>query len=178
MGTDSAYRLFPIQTDPVFGYVLHPADLATNKAAAAADRRVPRDIVDLLTIHDTILPLGAVISAAVGRFPGTTPEEMLSDIVRHSRFTADEFQALATDRPLDVPTLHRRIRAMIDDAETFINALPSEAVRCLFMDGNTAVQPDVTELDRYSRNPRGPGGLWPSAADITRAMLDRHNETD
>ncbi len=29
-----------------------------------ADRRVPRDIVDLLTIHDTILPLGAVVNAA------------------------------------------------------------------------------------------------------------------
>jgi hypothetical protein len=45
-------------------------DLATNKASAAADRREPRDIVDLVTIHESILPLGAVICAAVSRFPG------------------------------------------------------------------------------------------------------------
>jgi hypothetical protein len=44
---DSDFRFFPAQRDEVFGYVLHPVDLATNKAFAAADRREPRDIVDL-----------------------------------------------------------------------------------------------------------------------------------
>jgi hypothetical protein len=86
---DSDYRFFPPQRDELFGYVLHPADLATNKASATADRREPRDIVDLVTIHENILPLGAVVCAAVGRFPGQSPEEMLADITRHSRFTAD-----------------------------------------------------------------------------------------
>lgn len=28
---DSAFRFFPAQRDEVFGYVLHPVDLATNK---------------------------------------------------------------------------------------------------------------------------------------------------
>jgi hypothetical protein len=77
--TDAAFRFFSTQPDELFGYVLHPVDLATNKAAAAADRRVPRDIVDLVTIHENILPLGAVLSAAVGKFPGVTPEEMLAE---------------------------------------------------------------------------------------------------
>ena len=31
---DSAFRFFPAQRDELFGYVLHPADLATNKASA------------------------------------------------------------------------------------------------------------------------------------------------
>jgi hypothetical protein len=84
---DSAFRFFPTQRHELFGYVLHPVDLATNKASAAADRREPRDIVDLVTIHENILPLGAVVCAAVGRFSGQSPEEMLADIVRHSRFT-------------------------------------------------------------------------------------------
>jgi hypothetical protein len=126
--TDAAFRFFPTQSDELFGYVLHPADLATNKASAAADRRVPRDIVDLVTIHETILPLGAVVCAAVGKYPGVTPEEMLAEITRHSRFTAEEFQALATEQPVDVPSLHRRIRSMIEDAESFIAKLPSDAV--------------------------------------------------
>ena len=68
--TASAFRFFPTQPDDLFGYVPHPVDLATNKASAAADRRVPRDIVDLVTIHETILPAGAVVAAACGKFIG------------------------------------------------------------------------------------------------------------
>ncbi len=173
--TDAAFRFFPTQPDELFGYVPHPVDLATNKAAAAADRRVARDIVDLLTIHDSILPLGAVVSAAVGRFPGLTPEEMLAEIVRHSRFTAEEFRALATDGPVDATDLHRRIRSMIEDAESFVAKLPSEAVGFVFLDGDKPVQPDVTKLETYTRRAGAPGGLWPSSSEISHAMLERYD---
>lgn len=174
--TDSAYRFFPTQPDELFGYVLHQVDLATNKASAAADRRVPRDIVDLVTIHETILPLGAVLCATVGKYPGVTPEGMLAEITRHSRFTAEEFRALATEQPVDVPSLHRRIRGMMEDAESFIAKLPSDAVGVIFMDGGKPVQPDVSELDKYQRNPGAPRGLWPSSPDISRAMLERYGK--
>jgi hypothetical protein len=42
---------------------------------------------------------------------------MLAEITRHSRFTAEEFRALATEQPVDARALHRRIRSMIEDAE-------------------------------------------------------------
>jgi len=171
--TDSAFRFFPTQRDELFGYVLHPVDLATNKASAAADRRVPRDVVDLVTIHENILPLGAVVAAAVGKFPGATPEEMLAEITRHSRFTAEEFQVLATEAPIDMRGLHRRIRGMIEEAEGFIAKLPSDAVGVVFMDGNKPVQPDLAALDKYQRNPGAPSGVWPSSADIMHAMVER-----
>ena len=174
--TDSAFRFFPTQPDELFGYVLHPADLATNKASAAADRRVPRDVVDLVTIHETILPLGAVVAAAVGKFIGTTPEEMLAEITRHSRFTGEEFQVLATEQPIDVRGIHRRIRSMIEDAESFIAKLPSDAVGMIFMDGEKPVQPDVDALDKYQWNPGAPRGLWPSSPEISRAMLERYGK--
>ncbi len=173
---DSDFRFFPAQPDPLFGYVLHPADLATNKASAAADRRVARDIVDLLTIHETILPLGAVIAAAVGRFPGMTPEEMLSDIRRHSTFTADEFQVLAMEAPVEPRSLHRRIKAMLADAEAFIARLPSDAVGVLFLDGDKVVQPDLAALARYRRHAGARRGHWPSSPEIERAMLERYGE--
>ncbi len=54
---DSDFRFFPTIRDEIFGYVLHPADLAMNKALAVAGRREVRDLVDLVTIHDTILTL-------------------------------------------------------------------------------------------------------------------------
>ena len=58
---DSDFLFFPAMIDDLFGYVLHPVDLATNKAMAAAGRRELRDLVDLVAIDATILPLGAVI---------------------------------------------------------------------------------------------------------------------
>lgn len=173
---DCDFRFFPIQPDDLLGYVLHPADLATNKASAVADRRVPRNIVDLVTIHESILPLGAVIAAAVGKFPGTTPEEMLAEIIRHSRFTAAEFQALATDQPIDVRDLHHHIRTMIENAESFITSLPSDAVGVVFLEGDKAVQPGVTALDKYQRHPGAPRGLWPSSPEISSAMLERYTK--
>lgn len=167
--TDSAFRFFPTQPDELFGYVLHPADLAANKASAAADRREPRDIVDLLTIHGTILPLGAVVCAAVGKFPGVTPEEMLAEIRQHSRFTAEEFQVLATEKPIDATSLRRQIRNLIAEAESFIARLPIDAVGVLFMDNEIPVQPDVSALEKYQRNPGAPRGFWPSSPGISRA---------
>jgi hypothetical protein len=71
---DSDYRFFPTVRDETFGYMLHPVDLAVNKVLAAAGRRELRDLVDLVTVHETILPLGAVIWAAVEKSPGFTPE--------------------------------------------------------------------------------------------------------
>jgi hypothetical protein len=174
---DSAFRFFPAQPDELFGYVLHPVDLATNKASAAADRREPRDIVDLVTVHEGILPLGAVICAAVGRFPGQSPEEMLSEITRHSRFTAEEFRALATEKPIDVPGLHRRIRAMIENARVFISRIPSDAVGFVFLDaGEWPVQPDLEALTSYQRRAGASGGVWPSSPEISAAMFERYNK--
>ena len=173
---DADFRFFPAQPDELFGFVLHPADLATNKASAAADRRVPRDIVDLVTIHERILPLGAVITAAVGRFPGMTPEEMLAEIRRHATFTADEFQVLATDKPIDPRKLQKRIKSMLDDAEAFIARLPSDAVGVLFLDGDKPVQPDPAALDRYRRHEGTRRGHWPSSPEIGTAMLERYEE--
>ena len=151
-------------------------DLATNKASAAADRREPRDIVDLVTIHENILPLGAVICAAVGRFPGQSPEEMLSDITRHSRFTAEEFRVLATAGPIDVHDLHRRIRNMIEDAQLFMSRLPSDAVGFVFLDAGNPVQPDVAALEKCERHGGSTGGVWPSSTEISSAMLERYSK--
>jgi len=66
---DSDYRFFPAMRDEVFGFILHTVDLAANKVMAAAGRREVRDLVDAVTIHETILPLGAVIWAAVEKAP-------------------------------------------------------------------------------------------------------------
>jgi nucleotidyltransferase AbiEii toxin of type IV toxin-antitoxin system len=172
---DSAFRFFPAQRDELFGYVLHPADLATNKASAAANRREPRDIIDLLTIHEQILPLGATVSAAVGRFPGQSPEEMLADINRHSRFTAEDFRVLSTAEPIDAAGVYRRIRKMVGEAELFVSQVPSDAVGVLFLQSGVPVEPDLDRLEQYERRSGAVGGVWPSSPEISRAMLQNYD---
>lgn len=157
--------------------MLHPVDLATNRVSAAAHRREPRDIVDLVTIDETILPLGLAKCAGVGRFPGQSPEEMLADITRHSRwFTAEEFRVLVTERPIDVADLHRRIRGMLEDAEGFVRRVPSDAVGVVFLKSGKAVQPELDALEKDQRHTGAPGGVWPSSPEISSAMLERYTK--
>jgi hypothetical protein len=175
---DSDFRFFPAQRDELFGYVLHPVDLATNKASAAADRREPRDLVDLVTIHENNLPLGAVICAAVGCFPGFSPEEMLAEITPIAVLQRRNFECWRLSAPWMMPDLHRRIRAMLEDAELFITRLPSEAVGFVFLDRDKPVQPDIDRLARYQRRPGARRGVWPSSSEISSAMLERYGESE
>ena len=83
---------------------------------------------------------------------------------------------MATEQPVDVRGLHRRIRGMIEDAESFIAKLPSEAAGVIVMDGENPVQPDIDALDNYWWEPGAPRGLWPSSPEISQAMLERYGQ--
>ncbi len=98
---DSDYRFFPTMRDELFGYVLHPADLAMNKVMAAAGRTEVRDLVDLITIHENVLPLGAVIWAAIEKAPGFTPEGLIAEIRRNANYPKTEWAKLVTSEPID-----------------------------------------------------------------------------
>ena len=67
-----------------------------NKVMAAAGRRELRDILDLVTIHETILTLGPLIWAAVEKAPGFTPEGLIAEIRRNSNYSASEWRAPRT----------------------------------------------------------------------------------
>src|SRR5438105_2484847 len=123
---DSGYRFFPTMREETFGYVLHPVDLAMNKVMAAAGRREVRDLVDLVMIHETILPLGAVIWAAVEKSPGFTPEGLIAEIRRNAHYPAAEWRAVLTDDPLDPQDISARLRAALDEAEAFVAQMPTD----------------------------------------------------
>ena len=129
---DSDYRFFPTMQDEMFGYVLHPVDLAMNKVMAAAGRRELRDIVDLVTIHETILPLGAVIWAAVEKSPGFTPEGLIAEIRHNANYPAAEWRALQSSEPLDPKDITARLRAALDQAEAFVARMPTDNSACSF----------------------------------------------
>ena len=130
---DADYRFFPTMQHDIFGYVLHPDDLATNKVMAAAGRREPRDVVDLLTIHDRVLPLGAVVWAAVGKALGFTPEGLINEVRRLGRYTEADFKRLASDPPVDPVATMARLRQVLDEADAFVARMPSEKAGLLFL---------------------------------------------
>lgn len=174
---DSDYRFFPVVTDEEFGYVLHPVDLAINKAMAAAGRREVRDLADLVTVHKTILPLGATIWAAVEKSPGFTPEGLIAEIRRNSRYPESEWRALVTVKPIDPVEIISRLRAALDAAEIFVRQMPTEKAGLLFLEQAKVVQPDPAHLELYETHAGQRRGHWPSNPEISASMLERYKST-
>jgi hypothetical protein len=171
---DSDYRFFPIVPDEIFGYVLHPVDLAMNKVMAAAGRRELRDLVDLVTIHNIILPLGAVIWAAVEKSPGFTPEGLIAEIRRNSHYPTAEWLALTSSEPLDPKEITRRLRTALEEAEAFVAKMPTDKAGLLFLKDGDVVQPDPARLGEYRTHAGQRRGQWPTNAEISTAMLERY----
>jgi len=171
---DSDYRFFPTVRDDLFGYVLHPIDLAVNKVMAAAGRRELRDIVDLVTVHATILPLGAAIWAAVEKSPGFTPEGLIAEIRRNAHYPAADWRALQSREPLDPKDITTRLRAALDDAEAFVTRMPTDKIGLLFLQRGEVVQPDPDHLDAYHTHAGQRRGQWPSSPEISSAMMERY----
>ena len=159
--------------DETFGYVLHPVDLAMNKVMAAAGRRELRDLIDLVTVHETILPLGAVIWAVVEKSPGFTPEGMIAEIRRNSNYPEAEWRALQSSEPLDPKDIIARLRAALDEAEIFVGRMPTDKIGLLFLQAGEVVQPDPDRLNAYQTHAGQRRGQWPDSPEIRAAMIER-----
>jgi Nucleotidyl transferase AbiEii toxin, Type IV TA system len=170
---DSDFRFFPTIRDETFGYMLHPVDLATNKVAAAYGRREPRDVVDLVTIHERILPLGAAIWASAGKAIGFTPEGIINEIRRVARYTDADFGRVASDPPVDPATVMAQLRKALNEAEAFVAQMPTDKAGLVFLKDGHVVQPDPTRLDDYQTHAGKRRGQWPTSAEITATMLER-----
>ncbi len=174
---DSAYRFFPALQDELFGYVLHPADIATNKALAAAGRREPRDVVDLLDVDKRYLSLGAVAWAASAKDPGLSPEGIIAEIRRNGRYQQADYDRLLNETPIDAAATARALRAALDAADAFVRTMPAGTEGLLFLgDDGRPVQPDPARLDTYATHGGQERGHWPSSPEIARAMLALHDQ--
>lgn len=173
---DSDFRFFPTMRDEAFGYVLHPLDLATNKVAAAYGRREPRDVVDLLTIHERVLPLGAAVWASAGKALGFTPEGIINEIRRMARYTDADFRRVTSDPPLDPAATMMRVWEVLSDAEAFVKRMPTDKVGLLFLKDGTVVQPNPERMEDYETHAGQRRGHWPGSAEISIAMLESYKK--
>lgn len=161
---DSAFRFFPVQSDPDFGYCLHPADLATNKVLALAGRTEIRDFLDTLHLHTNYLSLGAMCWAACGKDQGFTPWSLLELAGRHVKFRQEEVDAEHLTQPLQLVSLKEAWLVAVQQAEEWFARLPAAEVGCLYLD--TAGQPctpdpDAADFRSLRRHFGSLRGSWP-----------------
>lgn len=129
---DTAWRFMPLVVDSLGGLLLHPVDVAVNKALALAGRDEPRDFVDILFIHERVLPLGALVWAAVGKDPGFSPLSLLDLLKRRGRYRPADFDRLQLTEPFDLTTAKTVWLDALDGAEAFARGRPAEEVGCLY----------------------------------------------
>ena len=164
---DSAFRFFPIVPDAEFGYVLHRADLATNKLLALAGRSEIRDYIDILHLHQTELSLGAIAWAACGKDEGFNPQSLLAMAKRHVRFRQEDLDREQLRSPLVLRELKQTWIEAVEQAETLFAELPAAEAGCLYLDGRgTPVNavPTSAEFASLIKHFGSLHGAWPKLA--------------
>lgn len=131
--SETKRRFFPLVRDSEWGARLHQADLAVNKVAAAASRTKARDFVDLISIAAQYCPLGPLVLAASGKPPYYSPQRILDEIRRRGLSVPREDYAAVRGIPADWSPawLRDRLTGLLDNAESYISAVPAELVGVL-----------------------------------------------
>ena len=166
---------FPLIRTRTGEIVPHPLDLAVSVTCAAVGRRQLGHIVDLVTIVERVLPLGAIIWAGAGSMRGFTPEGMVSWIRRNSIYPRIDWNEFVRTPPIEPLAFYPKLRAALDEAEAFVLKMPTDKVGLLFLKDGKVVQPDPDKLDEYQTHAGQRRGHWPSNSEIESAMLAQYN---
>lgn len=167
---DAGYRFFPTQADDEFGFVLHPADLITNKALTIADRKEPRDVFDIVSLSK-IVPIPAAIIAAPAKDPGYSPEALIAAIRRNISHPQAAFDSLRSDVAIDGGELLRSLRESLDVAAALSAALPDEAIGKFYIENGQVVNPDPACLGRYDTREASNQGIVAQADGLPVDLL-------
>ena len=79
-----------------------------------------------------MLPLGALVWAAVGKDPGFTPLSLLELLKRRGRYRPADFDRLQLTEPFDLTNAKTVWLRALAGAEAFARGRPAEEVGCLY----------------------------------------------
>jgi len=136
---DSIWRFFPTVQLEDIGWILHPVDLAVNKVLALAGRDEVRDFIDTIYLHESVLPLGALVWAAAGKDPGLNPRMLLELLQRKGQISQEEIRRLDLRHPLDPGELRQKWKAALLDATEWIATRPPQEAGCLYTNPDTGL---------------------------------------
>jgi hypothetical protein len=167
---ETVRRFFPLLRDPVFGYRLHDADLAVNKAIAAASRKKVRDIVDLVAIGENYLKLGPLVWAAADSKTPMSPKRMIEEIIHNAAtHAAKEYSSVRAATPVEGEAMLAAIKQACDEAREFCEWMPVDTLGNLFIDSSgQPVPPTVDDIQAGRARPHGISdhGAWPSIVGV------------
>lgn len=161
---DSAYRFFPIESDPLMGFRLHHLDAATNKVLAGVGRAVIRDYVDLIHLHTSSLPLGALIWAGSAKDPGLNPDFIRSQLSRTHHYDQEKYDSLKGFGSVDPVALKKQWIQALSEAERLFDLLLDldAPLGCFFLDDQgvpqTPTRETFSDLHPHFGSVRG---CWP-----------------
>ena len=158
---DSAWRFMPTVKDERVGFILHPVDLAVNKVLALAGRDEPRDVLDVVHLHQRVLVLGALCWAACGKDPGFSPMSLLELLRRRGRLRPEEIARLDLVREVDLADLKRQWNEALDDVEPFARSRPADELGCLYYSRTNRTFVDARAVEDATPHFGGPGGVIP-----------------
>lgn len=162
---DSAWRFMPLVRDPLGGLLLQPVDLAVNKVLALVGRDEARDFLDILFIHNRVLPLGALCWAAAGKDPGYTPLSLLELLKRRGRYRPEDFARLDLAEPFDLVAAKQAWLTALEEADAFVRSRPPDEFGCLYFskERGTFVMPGAHGVPPDAVTPHfgTPGGVLP-----------------
>lgn len=164
---DSSWRFMPVIKSEQFGYQLHPVDLAINKVLALAGRDEPRDLLDTLHLDATVLPLGGLAWAAVGKDPGFSPLSLLELLRRRGRLQASDLARLDLTAPMDPVTVKAAWLDALERADEFMQRRPADEAGCLYYapSAKRFICPEGDETREFVPHFGRPGGVLPRALD-------------
>lgn len=160
--------------DPQFGHRLHLADLAINKALAAASRMEMRDFVDLWMLDRHVIPLWRMACGAPGKDTGLNPFSVIERIsFNWSRTVQRDDQVgqllLTTDVPLE--EIGCGLRDAMQDARLVLPDVQPEHYGRLQIDeaDRPVVAKEIAQGGKW-KTPK-PGGALPAFADVDSEMI-------
>ena len=162
---DSAWRFMPTIRDERVGFVLHPVDSAVNKTLALAGRDEPRDVLDVLHLHRSVLVLGALCWAACGKDPGFTPLSLLELLRRRGRVREEDLARLDLALPIDLRRLKKDWLEALDSVEDFVASRPPDEIGCLYYSASRRGFVDPRGVGDSVPHFGRPGGVLPRIAE-------------
>jgi hypothetical protein len=157
---DSAWRFMPTVHDERVGFMLHPVDLAVNKVLALAGRDEPRDVLDTLQLHESVLGLGALCWAACGK-----PLSLLELLRRRGRLRAEDLARLELAEPVELHALKQTWLAALDSVEPFVASRPPDEIGCLYYSASKKAFVDPREMTDAQPHFGRPGGVLPRVTE-------------
>jgi hypothetical protein len=158
----------PTVRDERVGYRLHPVDLAVNKVLTLSGRDEPRDVLDTLHFHQTVLVLGALCWAACGKDPGFTPLSLLELLRRRGRIRHEDLGRLDLTEPIDLHETKRIWLDALDSVDPFVESRPQDEIGCLYYSTSKEAFVDPRKTNDARPHFGRPGGVLPLIAESER----------